>query len=280
MLNPQQTLNCNGELVMLTSPIVMGILNITPDSFYDGSRFSNDKILLSTVEKMLSDGATILDIGGMSSRPGAKLISIEEELNRILPVIKSIKKAFPKAVISIDTVHSEVVKASADLGVGMINDISAGKIDPLMYETVAQYNLPYVLMHMQGIPENMQNNPVYFDIKVAVLEFFVKEIEKLRLLDIKDIILDVGFGFGKTIDHNFDLLKHLHAFQILELPVLVGISRKSMIYKFLETTPKDALTGTSVLHWKSLDEGAKILRVHDVKQATQVIHLWEKMKSI
>jgi len=276
MLNPQQTINCNGQLVMLTTPIVMSILNITPDSFYSGSRFSNDTKLLTTVEEMLNDGATILDIGGMSSRPGTKIISVDEELDRVIPVIKAIKKQFPQTVISIDTIHSIVVEKCADLGLGMVNDISAGQIDPLMYETVSKYMLPYVLMHMQGIPENMQNDPSYNDIKLVILEFFIKEIEKLRFFGVKDIVLDVGFGFGKTIDHNYEILKNLHAFQILDLPVLTGISRKSMIYKYLETTPDDALIGTSALHWKALDEGTKILRVHDVKAAMQVIQLWEK----
>jgi len=280
MLNPQQTLNCNGQLVMLTTPIVMGILNITPDSFYSGSRFSNDTKLLSSVEKMLKEGATILDIGGMSSRPGAKVISVDEELDRVVPVIKAIKTQFPQTVISIDTVHSKVVEKCADLGIGMVNDISGGQIDSSMYETVSKYALPYVLMHMQGLPENMQIEPKYDDIKLVILEFFIKEIEKLRILGIKDIILDVGFGFGKTIDHNYEILKNLHAFQILDLPVLVGISRKSMIYKYLETTPDDALFGTTALHWKALDEGAKILRVHDVKAAVQVIQLWKKINEI
>ncbi len=278
MFNPQQTINCNGQLLMLTSPIVMGILNITPDSFYTGSRFSNDSKLLSTVEAMLINGAAILDVGGMSSRPGAKLISVEEELERVVPVIKVIKKQFPKAVISIDTVHSRVVEKGADLGIGMVNDISGGQIDPLMYETVAKYMLSYVLMHMQGIPENMQNNPRYNDIKLVILDYFIKEIEKLRSFGIKDIILDVGFGFGKTIEHNYEILKNLHAFQILDLPVLTGISRKSMVYKFLKTTPDDALIGTTALHWKALDEGTKILRVHDVKAAVQTIQLWEKLR--
>ena len=279
MLDPQQTLNCNGDLVLLTQPIVMGILNITPDSFYSGSRFMNDKALLSNVEQMIDEGPANLDIGGMSSRPGAKIISVEEELERVVPVIKSIKHSFPNAVLSIDTVHSKVVAACADLGIGMVNDISAGQIDEAMYETVSKYPIPYVLMHMTGIPENMQENVDNKDIKHDVLRFFIKEIEKLRNLRVKDILLDVGFGFGKTLDDNYELLKNLHAFQILDLPVLVGISRKSMIYKFLETTPSDALIGTTALHWKALDEGAKILRVHDVKAAVQTVKLWGRVNS-
>ncbi len=276
MLNQQLTLNCGGQLLNLEPRVVMGILNVTPDSFYDGGRYTDDAKILQQVEKMLTEGAAIIDVGGMSSRPGAKIITTKEELDRTLPIVKRIKKEFPQAIISIDTIKSEVVKACVDAGAGMVNDISAGHIDPLMYETVAKVNVPYVLMHLQGIPETMQLNPTYDNIVQDILDYFIKELGKLRALGIKDIILDPGFGFGKSVDDNYEILRHLHAFQITDLPILVGLSRKSMIYKVLETSAQEALNGTTALHIIALQQGAKILRVHDVKEAVETIKLWRK----
>lgn len=278
MLSPKITLNCKGQLLSLAEPIVMGILNLTPDSFFDGGKYGSDKAVLSQVEKMLSDGAKVIDIGGMSSRPGARLIDIQEELGRILAPIGSIVKEFPDTIISIDTVRAAVAEQAVEAGASIINDISAGKLDPNFYETVAKLAVPYILMHMKGKPESMQHQPTYEDISLEILDFFIKEVGKLRELGIKDIILDPGFGFGKTIPHNYQLLNKLPIFQILDLPLLVGISRKSMIYKVLATTPKEALNGTSVLNLIALQQGAKILRVHDVKEAIETIKLYQILK--
>ena len=272
------TLNCNGKLLTLEIPIVMGILNVTPDSFFDGGQYQQlDKILQRT-EKMLIEGAAIIDVGGMSSRPGAAIISVEEELKRVVPVIEKIHENFPETIISIDTVQSKVAAMAVQAGASIVNDISAGKIDENLYEMVAKLGVPYVLMHMKGQPENMQNQPEYDDVVVEIMDFFIAEIAKLRALGIKDIVLDPGFGFGKTIDHNFFTLKNLGVFKSLGLPVLAGISRKSMIYKYLKIDSKEALNGTTVLHTVALQQGAKILRAHDVKEAIEVINLWRKIK--
>jgi dihydropteroate synthase len=279
MLYTQTTLNCNGQIVDLEEPIVMGILNITPDSFYKGSRFTTEKDILNEAEKMLTEAAVILDIGGMSSRPGAEIISEDEELNRVLPAIKSLKKAFPQAIISIDTFRSNVVKASVTEGVSMINDISAGTMDAQMFETIAALqNIPYILMHMKGTPPNMQKQADYNDIALEILDFFIEKVGQLRGLEVKDIIIDPGFGFGKTIEHNFELLKKMHVFKILEVPILAGLSRKSMIWKTLNIPSDEALNGTSVCNLLALQQGAQILRVHDVKEAKQTIHLWQKVR--
>lgn len=277
MLHQKSTLNCNGQLIDLSDPIIMGVLNVTPDSFYDGGKFENVKSLLRQVEKMILDGATIIDVGGMSSRPGAEIINVEEELNRVIPVIKKIKKHFPEVIMSIDTVRSEVVKQSIATGASIVNDISAGSIDPKMFETVAELNVPYILMHMQGKPKNMQQKPDYQDVTKNVLEFFIKKVGELRTLGVKDIILDPGFGFGKMIEHNYQLLQNFAIFKILGLSLLTGISRKSMIYKVLDSTPQEALNGTTVLNTLALERGAKILRVHDVKEAKETITLWKKL---
>jgi dihydropteroate synthase len=277
MLFPKTTLNCNGQLLSLATPLVMGILNLTPDSFYDGGRLLNESAILRKVEQMLDDGANIVDIGGMSSRPGAKIIDAKEELNRVIKPIQLIVKSFPNVIISIDTVRAEVARAAVQEGASIINDISAGKIDPNFYQTVADLGVPYVLMHMKGIPENMQQETVYEDLNLEILDFFIKEIEKLRLLGIKDIIIDPGFGFGKSIEQNYHLLKNIHIFKILELPILAGISRKSMIYKFLNISPDEALNGTTALNMVALQQGAKILRVHDVKEAVQTVQLFLKL---
>jgi dihydropteroate synthase len=275
MLNHQTTLNCAGQILSLASPVVMGIINITPDSFFSGSRKQAIGEILDTAEQMLKDGASILDIGGMSTRPGAKVIAAEEELQRVLPVVEAIKSTFPEAIISIDTVRGAVARHCAEAGAGMINDISAGRMDEDMYPAVAALQLPYVLMHMQGTPDKMQQNPGYENVALEVLDFLIEEVGKLRTLGAKDIILDPGFGFGKSIEDNYQLLKELHVLQIPDLPVLAGVSRKSMIYKPLNTSPEDALIGTAALHMVALNQGARILRCHDVKEAVQVIELWK-----
>ncbi len=278
MLEPQTTLNCNGTLVDLSTPIVMGILNITPDSFFDGGKYQQKDAILKKVDQMLQDGARVIDVGGMSSRPGAAIISAEEELKRVLPAIELIRNRHPKALISLDTIQSVVAKEAIQLGAVLINDISAGQIDPQLYETVAQYDVPYVLMHMQGKPSNMQVQPDYADVNLDILDFFIQEIGKLRALGVKDIIIDPGFGFGKSIAHNFQILRNLHIFKMLDVPIMVGLSRKSMIYKPLEIGPEEALNGTSVLHLAALQQGASILRVHDVKEAIETITLFKLLQ--
>lgn len=278
MLFPKITLNCKGQLLSLEKPIVMGILNVTPDSFYDGGQYTANSTILQQAEEMLTAGAKIIDIGGMSSRPGAEIIETTEELKRVIPAIEIIIKAFPDAIISIDTIRSTVAKAAVEAGASIINDISAGKLDDNFYQTVAELEVPYILMHMLGKPKNMQDKPVYEDISLTILDFFIKEVGKLRKLGIKDIILDPGFGFGKTIDHNYQMLNKMHTFKILDLPILAGISRKSMIHKFLEITPQTALNGTTALNMVALQQGAKILRVHDVQEAVETIKLYLQLE--
>ncbi len=278
MLIQQTTINCGGKLLDLSEPIIMGILNVTPDSFYDGGQLENEQAILFQADKMMREGATILDIGGMSSRPGAELISVEEELKRVIPAVKLIAKNLPNAIISVDTVQSEVARQAIENGAHIINDISAGQIDEAMYETVADLQVPYILMHMQGQPKTMQLNPNYDDIVHDVLDFFVGEIEDLRDLGVKDIIIDPGFGFGKTIEHNYEMLRKMHTFQMLGVPILAGLSRKSMIYKVLENSPKEALNGTTAVNIVALQQGAKILRVHDVKEAVECVTLFKHIR--
>jgi len=279
MSNVQQrprSLNCKGQLLDLSRPVVMGILNITPDSFFDGGKYHGDAVILQHAEKMLRDGASILDIGGASSRPGAAEVSEQTELKRVLPVLESILKKFPDTIISVDTWRANVADAAVQAGASIVNDISAGNLDPKMYETVAELGVPYILMHMQGTPDTMQQKPHYEDVVTEVLDFFIKKIEMLRGLGVKDIVLDPGFGFGKTVEHNYSLLKNLHVFQnVLGLPVLAGLSRKSMICRPLGIKPAEALNGTTALHMVALQQGACVLRVHDVREAVEVIRLWE-----
>lgn len=257
----------------------MGILNLTPDSFFDGGRYQTEKALLAQVAKMLSEGADIIDIGGMSSRPGAKLIPVEEELGRVVPAIRAILKEFPDTIISVDTVRAPVARQTIDVGAAIINDISAGTIDTDMFKTIGEINCPYILMHMQGIPENMQKDVTYDGhVVTTVMDFLIEKMGQLRALDVKDIVIDPGFGFGKTVDHNYELLKNLSSFRILEVPILVGLSRKSMIHKLLKVTPETALNGTTALHFAALENNAKILRVHDVLEAKETLTLWEKLK--
>jgi dihydropteroate synthase len=279
MLNPARTLNCRGILVSLDQPLIMGILNATPDSFFDGGQYQILDKALNRVEEMLQQGATFIDIGGMSSRPGAEIIPVEEELKRVIPLIEAVQMRFPEALISVDTVRSQVAQAAVAAGASIVNDISSGQIDPKMYETVATLQVPYVMMHMQGTPKTMQAQPTYEQVVVDVLDFFVQEVGALRELGVHDIILDPGFGFGKSVSHNYELLANLSAFQVLDLPLLIGVSRKSMICKPLGINPPKALNGTSVLHLAALQQGASILRVHDVREASEVITLWELLES-
>ena len=270
------TINCKGQLIDLTTPKVMGILNVTPNSFYDGGKFDNDKILLTHVEKMLTDGATFIDVGGYSSKPNAELVSEEKELARVIPVIQKIVKEFPNAIISIDTFRSEVARQSIGNGAAIINDISAGSLDENMMKTVAQLQVPYIMMHMKGNPQTMQSLANYENIVKEMLYYFSEKVALARSFGINDLILDPGFGFAKTIEQNFEVLQKLELFQMLELPLLIGISRKSMVYKALGTTSEFALNGTTSLNTIALMKGAKILRVHDVKEAVECVQLCNK----
>lgn len=277
--SPLTTLNCRGQLLDLSRPVVMGILNVTPDSFFDGGRYTGVEAALKQAEKMLAEGATILDVGGASSRPGAAEVSEKEELERVIPVIEVIKRHFPEVIISADTWRASVAKAAVEAGASMVNDISGGQFDARMFETVAVLDTPYILMHIQGTPDTMQQNPHYEDVVTEVLDFFIQKIEKLRALGVKDIVLDPGFGFGKTVEHNYQLLKNLQIFpNVTGLPVLAGISRKSMICKVLKVNPENALNGTTALHMVALQQGAKILRAHDVRAAVEVVKLWEQLE--
>jgi dihydropteroate synthase len=279
MIYEKQTINCRGRLFDLGSPIVMGIMNLTPDSFFDGGKYANVEAAMRQVEKMVGEGAAIIDIGGMSSRPGAALISEEEELGRVLPVVEAIANRFPDVVLSVDTFRSEVARQSVAAGAGIVNDIYAGRFDGKMFETVASLEVPYIMMHMQGSPDTMQLAPVYGNVVQEVLHFFLEKMGQLRSLGVKDIILDPGFGFGKTVAHNYELLNNLHVFRMTELPILAGISRKSMICKVLGVKPENALNGTTALHMVALQQGARLLRVHDVKEAIEVVKLWKELES-
>jgi dihydropteroate synthase len=272
------TINCNGKLIDLTSPKVMGILNVTPNSFFDGGKHANEKAILIQVEKMLLEGATFIDIGGYSSKPSAEFVSEEEELLRLVPTIKEIVKAFPEVIISVDTFRSKVAQASIENGASIINDISAGNLDAKMLETVAKLQVPYIMMHMKGTPQTMQSLAQYENIVKEMLFYFSQKIAQARSLGINDLILDPGFGFAKTLEQNFEVLNKLELFQMTELPLLVGVSRKSMVYKTLETTAEFALNGTTSLNTISLLKGAKILRVHDVKEAVECVKLHQKLK--
>ena len=271
------TINCKGTLVDLTAAKVMGVLNITPDSFYDGGKYKNESEILNQVEKMLLDGATFIDVGAYSSRPGAQHISEEEELKRSIPVIRLLMQNFPEIIISVDTFRSKVAKETIHAGAALINDISGGKMDSQMFATVANLQVPYILMHMLGTPQNMQQNPVYTDVTKEIISFFAAQIHQLHQLKLNDVLIDVGFGFGKTIDHNFELLKNLAFFKSLEVPVLAGISRKSMLYKTLDISAKEALNATTSANTIALLNGASILRVHDVKEAVEAVKIVQKI---
>jgi dihydropteroate synthase len=272
-------INLGGKLMDLKIPKVMGILNITPDSFYPGSRYNSDKDIIRAAVRMMEEGADILDVGGYSSRPGAKDISVEEESNRVLKAIKLINMELPEAIISVDTFRSDVAReAVVECGAHMINDISGGDADSKMFLIVENLNVPYIMMHMKGEPGTIQANPVYEDVVADILKWLGERIFKLKSAGVKDIIIDPGFGFGKTIDHNFELLKRLGDFSIAGLPVLVGVSRKSMIWKTLNITAAEALNGTTAINAIALFNGADILRVHDVKEAVQTVQLIMKIK--
>ena len=272
------SINCKGQPLIIESPIVMGILNVTPDSFYQHFSVTQMDGILSTAEKMIKDGASILDIGGQSTRPESQRIQAKEELARVIPVIQQIHQAFPNIILSIDTYYAEVAKEAVFAGASIVNDISAGTMDEAMISTVAQLKVPFVCMHMKGVPENMQHSPFYNHIIEEVKSFFDKRISICKNAGIRDIILDPGFGFGKTIEHNFQLLKQLDTFNSFELPIMIGLSRKSMVYKVLNTDPQNALNGTTALHTIALLNGATILRVHDVKEAKETIELIEVYK--
>jgi dihydropteroate synthase len=272
------TLNCNGQVIDLNTPKVMGILNVTPDSFYDGGRFKDEKSILTQAEKLLKEGATFIDIGAYSSRPGADFVSQDEELKRLIPIINSVVKTFPGSFISIDSFRSHVIKTSVEAGATMVNDISGGQLDPLMFEVVGALGVPYIMMHMRGTPQTMQQMTNYSDVVKEVYTYFSKRIELARTHQIKDIILDLGFGFSKTLEQNFELLGMLDYFKNLNLPILAGVSRKSMIYKTLNTTADQALNGSTALHMVALQKGAKLLRVHDVEEAMECIQLYEALQ--
>jgi len=257
----------------LKTPQIMGIVNLTPDSFYDGGRYSSTQDILDKVGEMLQDGANIIDIGAYSSRPNAEHISETAEAQRLLPVIKLIVKEYPNAVLSVDTFRSEIARKVVDLGVHMINDISGGNMDQHMFETIAALQVPYVLMHMQGNPQNMQHNPSYKNVTEDVKDYLQLKLNQLHELGVNDVVLDVGFGFGKSLEQNYELLRNLREFKELKQPLLVGISRKSMLYKVLDTRPENALIATSVAHTIALLNGANILRVHDVKEAVEVLKI-------
>ncbi|MBN1186044.1 MAG: dihydropteroate synthase [Bacteroidales bacterium] len=277
----KRTLNCNGKLIDLSTPKVMGILNVTPDSFYDGGKYYSDVSILEAINEMVDEGVDIVDIGGYSSRPGAIHISEQEELTRISKALTILRKQYPEIIVSIDTFRSSIAKTVVkEYNVNMINDISAGNMDENMPEMIASLQVPYIIMHMQGKPQDMQDNPKYKDIIPEILSYFSNKIFMLRERGIQDIIIDPGFGFGKLMEHNFKILQNLDQFAILDLPILVGLSRKSMIYKTLGNNPEDALNGTTVLNTIALLKGVDIVRVHDVKEAKECIKLLNKYESV
>lgn len=267
------TINCKGKLLTITQPIVMGIINTTPDSFYSNSQQQTTDAAVAKATQMLAEGAAILDIGGQTTKPGSESIGAEEEIKRVVPAIEKIIQQFPDAIISIDTYHATVAQAAVQAGASIINDVSGGLMDSEMLTTVAQLKVPYICMHMKGTPQNMQHNPVYENVTKEVLDFFIERIETCRVAGINDIILDPGIGFGKTIAHNFQLIKDLSIFSMLQKPVLLGVSRKSTVYKTLGITANEALNGTTILNTIGLQNGATILRVHDVREAVECIQL-------
>lgn len=271
------TINCNGKLIDLSTPKVMGILNSTPDSFFDGGKYTSDKAILHQTEKMLKEGATFIDIGAYSSRPNAKHITENKELQRLLPTLEIVTKNFPETLISVDTFRSHIAKKSIEIGACMINDISGGTMDKNMFKTIGELQVPYVLMHIQGTPQTMQQQPTYKNVVQEVLSYFAQKIVELRQEKVNDIILDVGFGFGKTAEHNYELLKKLSHFKTLNLPILTGVSRKSMLYKLLDSSADEALNATSVANTIALQNGTNILRVHDVKEAVETIKIVEQV---
>lgn len=277
VLPVQTTLQSRGRILDISEPVVMGILNATPDSFYTKGENSSTEEIIANADRMLEAGATILDIGGASSRPGAEIISVDEELRRVIPAIEGIMKYHPETWLSVDTYNSQTAIEAAKAGVSIINDISSGDMDSEMIAAVGKLNVPYIAMHMQGTPTNMQKDPHYTDIVFEVGDYLRKKCDECSAAGIKDIIIDPGFGFGKTVEHNFALLKHMASLRILGRPILAGISRKSMICRTLNVKPAEALNGTTALHMVALQQGANILRVHDVKEAMEVIQLWKAL---
>jgi len=273
----KHTINCHGRLLDMNTPLVMGVINVNEDSFYAESRAFSTELVIEKATQMLDEGASILDLGAMSSRPGATIIDVETEIQRLIPVIQALVHKFPEVIISIDTMHSSVAKVCVESGAAMINDISAGNYDAQMMETVADLAVPYIMMHMQGLPSDMQLNPSYDQVVLDILKYFVKKVHLAKSLGIKDIIIDPGFGFGKSLDHNYELMRSLEQFLMFDCPVLVGISRKSMIYKLLNIEASEALNGSTSLHMFALQKGAKILRVHDVKEAIECVKIYGKL---
>lgn len=271
------TINCKGQLIDISTPKVMGILNVTPDSFHDGGQYKDESSILNQVETMLTEGATFIDVGGYSSRPGADYVTETEELNRVIPVVQLILKHFPETYISVDTFRSEIAKQSIDAGAALINDISAGQLDEQMIYTAGQLGVPYIMMHMRGNPKTMQAQTDYDDLIKDINFYFAERIAEAHAAKINDIIIDPGFGFAKTIEQNYQLLNQLELLGIVGKPILAGLSRKSMIYKTLDTTSTNALNGTTALHMIALEKGSKILRVHDVKEAMECVTLFNKL---
>ena len=279
-MNTPLYINANGRLMDLSEPQVMGILNVTPDSFYAGSRGVTERYILDRLQQIMDEGASIVDIGAYSSRPGAQEVSEEEEMERLKAGLEVIREHRPDAIVSVDTFRADVAKMCVEeYGVAIINDISAGQMDDRMFATIARLGVPYIIMHMKGTPQTMQTNPQYDHFLKEVFYYFSEKVQNLRDLGVKDIIIDPGFGFGKTLEHNYELMNHLEEFALFELPLLVGVSRKSMIYKLLGTTPEEALNGTTALNTIALTKGAHILRVHDVKEAVETVKIVQKMKA-
>lgn len=279
-LKRKNTINVGGELIDFTTPNVMGIVNVTPDSFYNGGKMDDENVLLTAVEKMIKEGARILDIGAVSTRPGAQVVSTKIELGRLLPAVQAIRNSFPKMPLSIDTFRSWVaVRVIDEIGPIIVNDISGGTLDSKMFETIGKMRVPYILSHIQGTPNDMQNNPQYSDIIKDISTYFGEKIKRLTKFGVLDIIIDPGFGFGKTVAHNYELLNRLDSFKVFQLPVLVGVSRKSMIWKAFNTTPEEALNGTTVANTLALMGGADVLRVHDVKEAAEAITIFSEIKA-
>lgn len=277
MLHQRVTIQCQGKVIDLSMPVVMGIINISPDSFYSGSIVTQQKQILDRALQFVREGASMLDLGAMSSRPGANLIPANEQLDLLIPIIRLLHNEFPDTPLSIDTMYSQVAASALDAGASIINDISGGDFDTSMWDVIVKYQIPYVLMHMRGTPADMQQHTSYSDVAVEVFDTLNRKEKALRHRGVKDIIIDPGIGFAKTINQNFELLRQLHVFNMIECPVMIGISRKSFIYKTLNITPELALNGTSALHFHCLQQGVRILRVHDVLEAMQTIQLWKSM---
>lgn len=277
----KSSITLNGKLIDLTNPLVMGILNVSPDSFYDGGKYTNEDAILQRAEQIVNEGARIIDIGAVSTRPGSDSISTKEELSRLLPAVTAVRKQFPDIALSIDTFRSWVaLRVIDEVGECIVNDISGGNFDEHMFETIAKLGVPYILMHIQGTPKTMQENPHYDDVIKDISKYFSEKVRKLTKAGVKDVILDPGFGFGKGMEDNYDLLNRLDSFKVFQLPVLAGVSRKSMIYKLLNITTEESLPGTITANTMALLGGADILRVHDVKEAVHSVELFKKLKEV